>query len=78
MAYKTNEISVFDDYATVKFHNTDNMAIIDIEDVDKVSKLCFYEDSKGYALARNGKGKIFLHHLIISKPPKRICSRPYK
>ena len=72
MAYKTNEISIFDDYATIRFYNSDNMAMIDIEDVDKVSKYCFYLDNKGYARARKGNDKIFLHHLIMGKPNRGL------
>lgn len=78
MAYKTNEILVFDDYAILKFHNSDNIGFIDVEDVEKVQKYCFYVDDKGYARARKGNTKIFLHHLIIGKPSNRIGSRPYK
>ena len=78
MVHKQNIIDILGNTAIIHFYNSEKTTIIDSEDVEKRQSYCFYLESKGYAITRIGKNKMFLHHLIIGKPPKRTCCRPYK
>lgn len=72
MVHKQNKIESLNEYALINFYNSTKKAIIDLEDIEKIKPYCFYLDNKGYARARKGKDKIFLHHLIIGKPEKGL------
>ena len=68
-----NEIIVYDDYAEVILYNRHNeengRAIIDIEDIEKVSKYKWGTEKSGYV--RNVKYSLSLHQLIIGFMPEK-------
>lgn len=68
-----NEIIVYDDYAEVILYNRHNeengRAIIDIEDIEKVSKYKWGTAKSGYV--RNVKYSLSLHQLIIGFMPEK-------
>ena len=71
--FDSNEIIEYDDYAEIVLYDKDNIevarAIIDLEDIDKVSKYKWCLDSKGYV--HNTKVG-FLHRFITDCPSDKI------
>ena len=69
---KTNPIEIDGDITRIFFFNTDNYAIVDTEDYDKVRDYCWHECPEGYARIRRGSNNIFLHKIIANTPVGKI------
>lgn len=65
---KKNKIKTDGDVSFIFFNNSNNYAIVDTKNVEKLQHFCFFDDGKGYAKTRKKNNKIFMHHLIAGFP----------
>lgn len=65
--YDPNEIVIYEDYAEIILYNNRGMekarALIDLDDIERVSQYKWHLDGKGYVVGTN---KIKLHRLIMN------------
>ena len=71
--YDPNEIVIHDDYAEVVLYNKNcveiDKVLIDLEDIEKVSKHKWHKSYSGYAVTSNSKP---MHRLIIKCPKEKF------
>lgn len=66
-----SEINIHKDYAEITLYNRKTktgMALIDVEDVDKVMDFRWFKTKYGYAARYNGRNLVFLHNAIMNPP----------
>jgi len=59
-----NKIIEYDNYAEIIMNNTKSKAIIDLEDVEKIKNISWYETEFGYV--RDTKKRFFLHNVVMN------------
>ena len=71
--YDPNEIVIHDDYAEVVLYDKNcveiDKVLIDLEDIEKVSKHKWHKSYNGYAVTSNSKP---MHRLIIKCPKEKF------
>ena len=69
---KYNRIEIEGDIAKIYFFNSNKFAMIDVEDIDKIKNLCFYNREKNYPTAYLKGEKVRLHNIILPNENKKL------
>lgn len=75
-----NKIKIEGDVAKI-FDNHDNFALVDTEDLDKLSKYYWYRESRGYWIASENNNIYYLHKFVLNVGKEsqvdHICGKKY-